>query len=141
MAKQAFFDGLVYDEKNDLLETVTVGSDSFYIVDDDGFKRHIDSRELDEKIVRLFTDQITGNEDYLASQAATMNGKTDLFSMAMFKNQLKNIDKEIEAMFSMPRPQGLTEYLGMTGFKVIIDIHGNIVHVDMPAAPDGPGGE
>ena len=139
MAKYAFFSGLIYDENNNLIETTTVGNDSFYVVDDDGFKRHIDSRELDEKVVRLFTDQINGNEEYLANAAANMTGKTDLFSMAMFKNQLKNIDKEIDAMFRQAPPPGLAEYLGMAGFKINIDLHSNIVNVNMPSVPDGSG--
>lgn len=139
MAKYAFFSGLIYDENNNLIETTTVGNDCYYIVDDDGFKRHIDSREVDEKIVRLFTDQINGNEEYLANAAANMTGKTDLFSMAMFKNQLKNIDKEIDAMFLQAPPPGLAEYLGMAGFKINIDLHGNIVGVNMPSVPDGSG--
>ncbi len=136
MAKQAFFEGLIYDEHNELIKTAVVGGESFYVVDDDGFKRHIDTREVDEKIVRLFTDQISGNEEYLANAAASMTGKTDLFSMAMFKSQLKNIDKEIDAMFRQAPPPGLSEYLGMAGFKVNIDIHGNIVSVNMPTAPE-----
>ncbi len=135
MANQAFFKGLVFDEKNEPLETVNIGSDSYYIFDDDGFKRHIDSREVDEKIVRLFTDQISGNEDFLANQAANMMGKTDLFSMALLKNQLKNIDKEIDAMFRQGPPPGLAEFMGMQGFKVNIDMHGNIINVNMPTAP------
>ena len=61
MANKAFFAGLIYDENENLIETATVGNDAFYIVDDYGFKRNIDSREVDEKIVRLFTDQINGN--------------------------------------------------------------------------------
>lgn len=139
MAKQALFSGLVYDENNNLTETVTIGNDAYYIVDDDGFKRHIDSREVDEKIIRLFTDQIDGNEDYLANAAANMTGKTDLFSMALFKNQLKNIDKEIEELFRQGPPPGLSEFLGMSGFKINIDMHGNITNVNMPAAPDQDG--
>ena len=136
MAKQAFFAGLIYDEKDNLIETVNVGSDAFYVVDDDGFKRHIDSREVDERIVRVFTDQINGNEEYLANAAAQMTGKTDLFSMAMFKSQLKNIDQEIDSMFRQGPPAGLAEMLGMSGFKVTIDFHGNIVNINMPSAPD-----
>ena len=138
MANKAFFSGLVYDENDNLLPTVLIGSDSFYIVDDYGFKRHIDSQEIDEKILRLFTDQIDGNEEYLANAAAQMTGKTDLFSMAMFKNQLQNIDKEVEALLRQGPPPGLAEFLGMSGFKVNIDLHGNIVHVNMPAVAEDP---
>ncbi|MBQ6343829.1 MAG: hypothetical protein IJI41_11945 [Anaerolineaceae bacterium] len=133
MSTQAFFSGLVYDENNNLLETTTIGNESFYIVDDCGFKRHIESREVDEKIFHLFTDQIDGNEEYLANAAANMTGKTDLFSMAMFKNQLLNIDKEIDTMLKQSPPPGLTEFLGMSGFKINIDLHGNIVQVNMPS--------
>ena len=132
MANYAFFKGLVYDENNNLIETVTIGDESFYIVDDYGFKRHIESREVDEKIFRLFTDQIDGNEEYLANAAAQMTGKTDLFSMAMFKNQLQNVDKEIDNMLMQAPPPGLVEFLGMAGFKINIDIHGDITQVNMP---------
>ena len=136
MANYAFFKGLVYDENNNLIETATVGNEAFYIVDDYGFKRHISSREVDEKIFRLFTDQIDGNEEYLANAAAQMTGKTDLFSMAMFKNQLLNVDKEIENMLNQAPPPGLTEFLGMSGFKVNIDIHGEITQVNMPTVSE-----
>ena len=132
MATYAFFKGLVYDENNNLIETATIGDESFYIVDDYGFKRHIESREVDEKIFRLFTDQIDGNEEYLANAAAQMTGKTDLFSMAMFKNQLQNVDKEIDNMLKQAPPPGLVEFLGMAGFKINIDIHGDITQVNMP---------
>ena len=133
MANKAFFTGLIYDENENLIESVTIGNEAFYIVDDYGFKRHIDSREVDEKIVRLFTDQINGNEEYLAKAAADMTGKNDLFSMAMFKNSLMNIDKEIDTMFRQGPPPGLSEFLGMSGFRVNIDMHGNITNVNMPA--------
>ena len=136
MATYAFFKGLVYDENNNLIETAAIGDESFYIVDDDGFKRHIESREVDEKIFALFTDQIEGNEEYLANAAAQMTGKTDLFSMAMFKNQLQNVDKEIDNMLKQAPPPGLAEFLGMAGFKVTIDLHGNITQVNMPAVPE-----
>ena len=136
MANKAFFEGLVFDENDNLITSVIIGNEAFYVVDDYGFKRHIEARDVDERIVRLFTDQIGGNEEYLANAAAQMTGKTDLFSMAMFKNQLLNIDKEIDTMFRQGLPAGLAEFLGMSGFKVNIDLHGNIVNVNMPAAPD-----
>lgn len=133
MAGKAFFTGLIFDENDVPVETVWIGNESFYVVDDSGFKRHIESREVDEKIIRLFTDQIEGNEDYLANAAANMSGKTDLFSIAMIKNQLKNIDKEIDALFRNGPPAGMAEILGMSGFRVTIDIHGNIVEAKMPS--------
>ena len=43
MARQALFAGLVYDEYGNLVETNIVGDSANYIVNDDGFLRHIDS--------------------------------------------------------------------------------------------------
>ncbi len=38
MASKALFYGLVYDENDKMVQTEQVGAESFYIVDDNGFK-------------------------------------------------------------------------------------------------------
>ena len=32
-------------------------------------------------------------------------------------------------------------YLGMMGFKVVINVHGEVLRVEQPSAPDDEGGE
>jgi len=59
----------------------------------------------------------------------------------MIENQLKNIDKQLDDLLEAGIPENTRMYLGMTGFKVIIDYHGDLVRVDQPAAPEsGEGG-
>ena len=41
MARQALFSGLVYDEREIPVEIAHIGSEAYYIVDDNGFYRHM----------------------------------------------------------------------------------------------------
>ena len=141
MANQALFAGIIYDEDGKPVEAAHVGAESVYVVDDAGFKRHISSEEVDKEILHFFTKQIDGNEDLLATEAAKMTGKNDLFSMAIFKNQLQNINKEVDQALKQGFPAGVTDMLAMTGFKVTIDYHGNITNISVPQQPEnGEGG-
>ncbi len=140
MANQALFAGIIYDEAGKPVEVANVGSESVYVVDDAGFKCHISSETVDKEILHFFTKQIDGNEDLLATEAAKMTGKNDLFSMAIFKNQLKNIDKEVEQTLKQGFPAGVTDMLGMTGFRVTIDYHGNIKEISVPQQPNASNG-
>lgn len=139
MAKQAIFSGLVFDEQDRVVSTNTIGGESFYIVDDNGFKRHIPSEDIDKPMMKLFTDQVEGNEDLLADQAAKMTGQDDLFSVAIFKNQMKNLDKEIESLYNTGLPEEAKSFMGMMGLKITIDVHGDIVNVNMPSREDNGG--
>jgi hypothetical protein len=38
-------------------------------------------------------------------------------------------------------PEETRAYLGMMGFKVMIDIHGEITKIEFPSAPPDEGGE
>lgn len=133
MAKQAIFEGLICDENGTPVETTTVGNEAFYVVDDDGFKRHIPSEEVDKKIFSYFGNQIKGSEDYLANMAAEMTGQNDIFAMAIMKSQLKNFDKTIDEIIRQGIPTGdIQVALGMSGFRVTIDYHGDILDIHAP---------
>lgn len=124
-----------------MVATETVGAESFYIVDDAGFKRHISAAEVDRQVLDRMRGQITGNEDLLSEQAAKMLGQEDIFTKAMITNQLKNLDKQFDMILQMGIPEESRAYLGMTGFKVVINLHGEVVEVIQPSAPapDGDG--
>ena len=50
MARQAMFDGLVYDDYDNLLTTTVIGDEAQYVFDDDGFRRHIDAEVVDREL-------------------------------------------------------------------------------------------
>lgn len=142
MYQEPLFKGLVFDETGQLVETATIGEDPCYVVDDAGFKRHILSKPIDTQILRTIGEQISGNEDLIAEQTAKMLGKEDLFTHAIIQNQLKNLDQQFEQLLDIGIPEESRMYLGMTGFKVVIDIHGEILEIDQPTATaEGDNGE
>jgi hypothetical protein len=142
VTRQPLFNGLVVDEFEKPVGTAFVGGEPCYVVDDAGFLRHIPSEQVDRRVLEMMNQQIRGNEDVLSKEAAKMLGMEDIFSKAMLENQLKNLDKQFDAILDMGIPEESRAFMGMSGFKVVINVHGEIVRLDQPSGPDqGEGGE
>jgi hypothetical protein len=136
MAKFALFSGLISDENDAPVETETVGSESFYVANDAGFRRYISSEIVDRQILKTFTDQMEGKEDFLSEQAATMMGQDDIFTIAILKNQLKNIDQHIDTIFDTGIPEEARAYIGMMGFSIVINFHGDVLEIKSPTTAE-----
>ncbi len=132
MSTEPLFAGLVFDEDDQLAETTYIGSEPCYVVDDNGFKRHIPSADVDRQVLNLMKDGIEGHEDIISEQAAKMTGQDDIFSRAVFLEQLKNIDRQFEQLIEEGLPEDGRAYMGMTGFKIVIDHHGDVVDLEQP---------
>jgi len=79
-------------------------------------------------------DLMKGNESMISEQTAKMLGQDDIFSKAMIEQQLKNIDKQFDALMQAGIPEAGRAYLGMLGFKIVINVHGEVVRVEQPGA-------
>jgi hypothetical protein len=140
MSRQALFAGLVFDEYDRPLQAGFIGTDPAYIMDDAGFLRHIPAEQIDRVILNEMKKMIQGNEGFLSEQAAKMMGTDDLFSKAMIENQLKHIDKQFEMLFEVGIPEDMRAYLGMSGFKVKVDYHGQVLEVHSGGGSGDEGG-
>jgi hypothetical protein len=134
MAVQPLFAGLVVDEYDRPVEVAYVGGEPCYVVDDDGFRRHIPSEQVDRQVLRQMAELMKGNEDVISAQTAKMLGQEDIFTKAMIEQQLKNVEKQFDALLQTGIPEEGRAYLGMLGFKVVINVHGEVIRVDQPAA-------
>lgn len=134
--KKAIFEGLVADENDNPVTVAFVGDEPCYVVNDAGFLRHIPSEQVDRQIFRIFGEMVEGHEDIISEQTAKMLGQDDIFSMAMITNQLKNLDKQFDSLMETGIPEEMRAYLGMMGFKVRIDIHGNVIELHQPGMTD-----
>jgi hypothetical protein len=141
MPNQPLFAGLVVDEFDRPAESAFVGGEPFYVLDDSGFKRHIAAAEVDRQVLLRMQELMKGKEDMLSEQAAKMLGQEDIFSKAIIENQLKNIDQQFKALMQQGIPEEARAYLGMVGFKVVINYHGEVLRLDQPSAPDSSEGE
>lgn len=134
MTQQPLFAGLVIDEVGHLAETAFIGTEPCYVVDDAGFRRHIPSEQIDRAVLGQMVEMMKGSEDLLSAQAAKMMGQDDPFSKAMIEKQLKNVDQQFDALIKQGIPEDMRAYLGMMGFKVVINYHGEIVRVEQPGS-------
>lgn len=139
MTAKAIFEGLVYDKYDNPVETGWIGSEPCYIVDDEGFKRHIPAEEVDRQVWDFMQGQIEGKEDMLSEQAAKILGQDDIFTMAAIQNQLKNLDGQFEQLKVVGIPEDSRLYMGMIGFRIIISIHGEVLEVVQPGMVDNSG--
>ena len=132
MTRQALFSGLVLDELEGPADVAYVGDEPCYVVDDNGFRRHIPSEQVDRQVLDMMREMIEGHEDLLTDQTAKMLGQDDIFSRAIIETQLKNIDKQLDALFETGIPKSARAYMGMMGFRIKINIHGEVVEVNQP---------
>lgn len=137
MAKKALFSGLVFDEFDKPVDTTYVGDEPCYVVDDDGFLRHIPSEQVDRQVLNYIIEFIKQNQDVISEQAARMLGQEDIFSLAMIKSQIENLDKQINNLFEVGLAEEMRAYMGMTGFKITINLHGDVLDVQQPGMIDG----
>lgn len=136
MARQALFEGLVVDECERSVDVVDIGGEAFYIVDDDGFLRHIESEYVDRQVLEQLHAMIQGHEDLITEGTMKMIGQEDIFTKAMIETQLKNMDAQFGELIEQGLPEEARAYLGMLGFRILINIHGDVVRVEQPTAPD-----
>jgi hypothetical protein len=141
MSRQPLFAGLVLDEFGNPAETALVGDEPCYVVDDAGFRRHIPSEQVDRQVLGQIAELMKGSEDLISKETAKMLGQEDVFTKAAIEQQLKNIDKQFDQLMKAGIPEDMRAYLGMMGFKVTINIHGEVLSVDQPGTASGGDGE
>ena len=80
------------------------------------------------QVINWLQDQVSANQDLVSTNIMSLLGKDDLFTKAM-------IDSSIHRMGEMMQ-QGLPDdarmMLGMMGFKIIVNVHGEVVDLQMP---------
>ena len=136
MTVQPLFAGLIFDESDRPVEIAYVGSDPCYVVDDAGFRRHIPTEQVDRQVINQMREMIEGHESVISEQAAKMLGQDDIFSRALIETQLKNIDNQFDTLFETGIPEEGRAYMGMMGFRIAIDVHGEVINVDQPGMID-----
>jgi hypothetical protein len=129
MANAAMFSGLVFDENGNPVDVKYVGQAACYVIDDDGFLRHIDAEKVDRQVLGFMREQVDEHRDIAVEQMMQMMGQDDLFTKAALE---KSID-QMEDAVGQPIPEQARQYLGMLGFRIVIDTDGTIIDLDMPA--------
>jgi len=139
MTVQPLFAGLVFDESDQPVDVAFVGDDPCYVVDDAGFHRHIPTEQVDRQVLDHMRELIEGHEGLISEQAAKMLGQEDIFSRALIESQLKNLDNQFDTLLEAGIPEEGRAYMGMMGFRITINVHGEVIDVNQPGMIDPEG--
>jgi len=134
MSKHALFEGLLADTAGKSVGVAVVGGEAQYVVDDGGFHFHVPAEKVDREVLTLLREQIMANQDAVTKGAMQMLGKDDLFTKAMIDSSLKNMDEHFTKLIESGLPSEARAYLGMLGFRIVLNYHGEVVGVEQPGA-------
>lgn len=134
--RHALFAGLVFNEQDEPAEVVYVGAVPHYVILDNGFRRHVEAETVDRQVIQVLRQQILSNRELVTQEMLAMLGKEDLFTKAMIDASIKNMDRHIDLLFEQGLPEETRTWLGMLGFKVVVDVHGEVVRLDAPEQED-----
>jgi hypothetical protein len=135
--RQALFDELVYNEAGERAKLAYIGGIAHYAIPDAGFMRHVEARKVDDAVLAQLKAQISSQHDDVVRGMLQMLGKEDIFTKAALDASVRNIDEQIRLS---DRSQW-SPWLKLLGFRVVVDVHGELVQVIYPEQPTGEGGD
>jgi len=134
--RQALFQGLVFSEEEQLAEVDFVGGEPFYVVVDLDFRRYVEAEVIDRQVLAWLQQQIASNQDLVTEGTMSMLGANDLFTKAMIDASIQDMEKQTEQLMRQGLPESIRAWLGMLGFRIVVNVHGEVVNIDAPAAAD-----
>ncbi len=133
MAPTAMFAGLVVDENGRPAEVAAVGAAACYVVYDEDFKLHIDAAHVDRQVLRFMREQVDDNRPLAVGAMLDMMGKDDLFTKIAVESTIDHMEDAV----GQPIPEDARQWLGMLGFRIVIDFRGDVVDIQLPASAGG----
>jgi hypothetical protein len=125
---QALFEGLISNEDDEPVEVVHLGDEAFYVIPDGNFRRHVEAASVDNAVLDQLREQIASQQDLVTQGVLEFLGKDDLFTKASIDLALKNFEEG----FRRADPEQWRPMLGLLGFRVIVNVHGEVVRVEYP---------
>lgn len=138
MSQRPLFEGLVFDPDGQPVDVGAVGGEAQYVVLDGGFKFHVPAGPVDRQVLGQLREQIMANQDAVTQGAMKMLGQDDLFTKAMIDSSLKNMDEHFNRLIEQGLPAETRAYLGMLGFRITLNYHGEVTGLDQPGLVGGP---
>lgn len=129
----AMFAGLVFNQQSQPADVAYIGSEAHYVILDDDFRRHVAARDIDRQVLLHLRDLMEPFRDQAVVEMMRMMGQEDLFTKAMIDSSLKNWEQSL----GQPIPEDMRAWLGMLGFRVVVDVHGEVVEINVPSQMSG----
>jgi len=130
VTRRALFADLVFNEEGQPTKVVQIGGVPHYAVPEGDFLRHVEAEYVDRQIVALIQERILAMRDIVTEGVIHMLGQEDLFTRASIEHAIENMDRILEA--NDVDVDELRTALWMTGFRATVNVHGDVVHLELP---------
>ena len=130
VGRRVLFADLVFNEEGQVTKVVFIGGIPHYAVPDGDFMRHVEADYIDRQIVGLIQERILAMRDAVTEGMIHFLGQEDLFTRASIEHAIENMDRILEP--GVVDVDELRTALWMTGFRATVDVHGDVVCLDIP---------
>jgi hypothetical protein len=127
---QALFADLIFNEAGEPVKVVAIGHTPHYAIPDEGFLRHVEAERIDRQVVGMMQEHIQSMRDAVTEGVVQMLGEEDLFTRVSIEHAIDNMDRILEP--GAVDTDELRTALWMTGFRATVDVHGEVVHLEIP---------
>ena len=114
-----------------------MGQDAFYVVDDDGFRRHIPSEQVDRQILAVMQEGVLSNREAVVEGMLGYLGKEDLFTKAAIETSIGQMGEQMEQLLNVGLPEDARQCSDLWASAWRFDVHGEVVKLDMPGEIEG----
>lgn len=128
--RRALFADLVFNEEGQPAKEVYIGGVSHYAVPEGDFLRHVEAEHVDRQIVALMQERILAMRDAITEGVIHMLGQEDLFTRAAIEHAIEHMDRILEP--GNVDVDELRTTLWMTGFRATVNVHGDVVRLELP---------
>jgi hypothetical protein len=133
--RRALFADLVFNEEGQPARVVTIGDVPHYAVPDGDFLRHVEAEYVDRQIVAAIQERVLAMRDIVTEGLVHMLGEEDLFTRPSIEHAIEHMDRILEP--GAVDVDELRTALWMTGFRATVDVHGELVHLELPGSEGG----
>lgn len=134
MMATAAFAGLVHSTQDKPVPVKRIGPNDFYVVTEDGFDWHIEADKVDAAVWKQLKEQFQQLKGGILPDVLDAMGQGDPFTVAAYEAAIDNLGNA-ENMFILPEHRDI---LALVGFRIIIDYHGDVWEIQMPAQEIDP---
>ncbi len=131
--RKALFPGLVYNREGEPAKAAHVGGVAQYAIPDHGFWRHVAAWDVDKVVIAELKERLGAMEDELVTAMLQMLDTNDLFTKAAMEASIRHLEESMR----QGDPQEWVPSLRMLGFRIVVDVHGNVVDIVYPEPPEG----
>lgn len=128
--REPLFAGLIFNEEGQPVQVAQVGPDMCYAIPDRDFLRHVDAIDVDRQVLAHLKERFLPMKDILVEGVMQMMSADDPFTRAVLEKSIENIDLMLEP--GVVNVEDFRLALWMSGFRVIVNLHGEVVRVEIP---------